>query len=129
MATDSRRTAADARRIAGNGADKDAVKKVREALKDNYERGVAAGREGLAAELDAADPRTSMLNFVAEMCDNAAARTSVIPNSNKALSAYGEAAAILRDAAKGEAPVGVEPESEETPGPKSAAKTRRKASK
>lgn len=112
MASDARRTAADARRVAPAGADKDAIKRVRDALKENYERGVTAGREALAAELKAADPRTTLLNFVAEMCDNAAARTSSIPNSNKALSAYGEAGAILRDAAKGEEPVDTQPGTE-----------------
>lgn len=133
MATDSRRTAADARRIAGDGADKEAVKKVRDALKDNYERGVAAGRETLAAEMQGLDPRTTLLHVSAELLDNAAARTSAIPNSHKALSAYREAAAILRDAAQGEEPVDTapEPEPEETPEPtprkKKAAK--RKASK
>lgn len=114
MASDARRAAADARRIAPVGSDKDAIKKVRDALKDNYERGVAAGRDVLADELRAADPRTTMLHFVAEMCDGAAARTSSIPNSNKALSAYREAAAILRDAAKGEEPVDTKPEAKST---------------
>lgn len=132
MASDVRRTAADARRIAGDGADKDAVKKVRDALKDNYERGVAAGREALTAELDSLDPRTSMLHLCAEMLDNAAARTSAIPNSYKALSAYREASAILRDAAKGEEPVAQAPEEGKQPEPKPPAakkSTRRKASK
>jgi len=96
--SDVRKTAADARRVAGDKADKETVKKFREALKDNYDRGYETGRAEAMAELKGLDLRTGLLDFCSEILEAAGALTSKLPKSAKQTAAYREASAILRDA-------------------------------
>lgn len=106
MASDSRRIAADARRVASTQGDADrvAVKKVREALAENYERGRAKGREEVQEELGLSDPRALALDTAAEVLDGFLSRVSAIPNSDRTQAAFREAAGILRDVKGAEAP-------------------------
>lgn len=105
MPSDERRLAADARRVVSrDGGEREATKVIRQALRANYDRGKAAGREELSAELGNRDTRTAFLESDAETLDLHGARISNIPNSTRAATAYREAAAILRDAAKAPGP-------------------------
>jgi hypothetical protein len=131
MATsNTRRTAADARRIAEGAGEldsKETVAKLREALTANYQRGVEDGREQLQAELGASDSRCLALEILAEQCDTTHSRLSSVPNSGRALSALREAAALLRDASsEGEPPAPAEPEQGKA---KAASKKATKAAK
>jgi len=127
MADNRRRLAADARRIAIKGGDtRDTAKEVRDLLKRNYERGREEGRAEAEDEHAATNGRSVLLETSADMLDQALARTSGMPNSNKAQMAYREAAAILRDAArKGEQ--GTNGDGDEEPEPKSKSKSKAKA--
>jgi hypothetical protein len=108
--SNQRRLAADARRVANNGNERETVAQLRHLMKKNYDRGVEDGREQLRNELDAADPRALLLQAGAEQLDGMGARISSVPNSARAQSAFREAAAILRDAAREGEPADAEPE-------------------
>lgn len=100
MTTNNRRVAADARRIAKEVGieDRETTKAIRELVRRNYERGLEEGRAQEREENGDAMPRTILLNLSADILDRIEARTSKIPNSDRACSAYREASAILRDA-------------------------------
>jgi hypothetical protein len=97
MATDQRRLAADARRMAPGREEAAAVRTL---LKRNYDRGRVAGREEARAEVANHDSRTTLLACSADYLDAAEARASSIPNSDRTMTAFREASAILRDAAR-----------------------------
>lgn len=101
MTTNSRRVAADARRIAREMGieDRDQTRLIRELIRRNYERGLDEGRAQERRENGDMMPRTVLLNTSADILDRMEARTAAIPNSDRACSAYREASAILRDAA------------------------------
>ena len=101
MAEDSRRIAADARRIlrVGEGAmDRDQTKAIRGVLQKNYDLGRRVGRDERERELPNANVRGSLLDVSITMLQQMKAQTSVIPNSAAALQGYDEAVAILKDA-------------------------------
>lgn len=100
MTTNNRRVAADARRIAREVgvSDREQTRVIRELIKRNYERGLEEGRAQEIRENGDTMPRTLLLNISADILDRMEARTSSIPNSDRAVSAYQEASAILRDA-------------------------------
>jgi hypothetical protein len=101
MADNRRRLAADARRVAVKGDDtRDTAREIRELLKRNYERGRDEGRTEAEGEHAATSARTALLETSADMLEQAMARTSSMPNSDRAQMAYREATAILRDAAR-----------------------------
>lgn len=101
MTTNSRRVAADARRIAREMGieDREQTRMIRELIRRNYERGLEEGRAQERRENGDMMPRTVLLNTSADILDRMEARTNAIPNSDRAASAYREASAILRDAA------------------------------
>lgn len=101
MTTNNRRVAADARRIAREMGveDRDQTRLIRDLIRRNYERGLEEGRAQERRENGDVMPRTVLLNASADILDRMEARTNAIPNSDRAISAYREASAILRDAA------------------------------
>lgn len=101
MTSNSRRVAADARRIAQEAGveDRDKIRFIRDLVRRNYERGLEEGRAQERIENGDEQPRTVLLNSSADILDRMEARTEKIPNSDRAISAYREASAILRDAA------------------------------
>lgn len=101
MTTNNRRVAADARRIAREMGldDREQTKMIRDLIRRNYERGLEEGRAQEREENGDMMPRTVLLNTSADILDRMEARTEAIPNSDRAVSAYREASAILRDAA------------------------------
>jgi hypothetical protein len=100
MTTNNRRVAADARRIARETGveDREQTGLIRELIRRNYERGLEEGRAQERQENGDVMPRTVLLNAAADILDRMEARTTAIPNSDRAISAYREASAILRDA-------------------------------
>ena len=101
MADDSRRIAADARRIirvSVGAVDRDQTKAIRAVLQKNYDLGRRVGRDERERELPNANVRGSLLDVSIAMLQQAQAQTSVIPNSTVALQGYSEALAILKDA-------------------------------
>jgi hypothetical protein len=73
------------------------TERARELLKRNYERGQLAGRAEVVDELRGADPRYTLLIVASGMLRSCRVQTESISNSDLALSAYDEAAAILED--------------------------------
>lgn len=122
--TDTRRMAADARRIAARKSEEEATATLRETLKKNYERGREAGREEMRAELQGVDSRRALLDSAADHCESTGSRISSIPNSNAELRACREAEGILRDAAKSSEVAAEDPEPAPEPPPKKS--TRKK---
>lgn len=108
MSDDTRRIAADARRIASSVGVKDdekVVTNLRNALRRNYERGVAEGRRQVRRESRAIDPRELILGAFGDALENAATMMKTAPNSKRAQQALSEAGAVLRDARqRGEPP-------------------------
>lgn len=102
MNLDARRIAADARRIAGAEGEGRAaeVEKVREIVRKNYERGVAAGRKRERRERQAVHPRLVLLDLGITMLREMAGQVDQIPNSERVRHAFQEAEAILRDASE-----------------------------
>jgi len=94
-----RRLAADARRAAENDPDNRSTSELRDLLRRNYERGLEDGREQERVENAYMSPRLMMLDTASSMLEQAADQTKKIPNSDRTISAYLEAVAILRDAA------------------------------
>lgn len=120
MAEDSRRIAADARRIlrVGDGVvDRDQTKAIRSVLEKNYDLGRRAGRDERERELPNANVRGALLDVSITMLQQMQAQTSVIPNSDAALHGYGEAVAILQDARRADERL---PRSGFTPDPEDA---------
>lgn len=101
MTSNNRRVAADARRIARElgTEDRDQTRFIRDIVRRNYERGLEEGRAQERDENADEQPRTVLLNTSADILERMESRTGKIPNSNRAISAYREASAILRDAA------------------------------
>lgn len=100
-----RRLAADARRAAQNDPNDRSTAEIRDLLRKNYERGLEDGREQERVENAFMSPRTMMLDAASSMLQQAAEHTKRIPNSDRTVSAYLEAVAILQDAARlGEPP-------------------------
>lgn len=108
MSDDTRRIAADARRIAASAGVKDDEKIVtglRNALRRNYDRGVAEGRRQVRGESRQIDPRELILGAFEAAMENAATMMKQAPNSKRAEQALKEAGAVLRDAKhRGEPP-------------------------
>lgn len=78
---------------------------MRKVLAQTYERGRETGRAEVSAEMELFDTRAAMLDAGADFLDLLAGRSSMLPNANRALTAFRESAAILRDArALGEPP-------------------------
>ena len=124
---DQRRLAADARRIAGSdGDERKATEQIRDALRQNYDRGREQGREEMRAEMRTLDPRRALLGSAADHLETMGLRLSAIPNSSVELRACREAAAILQDASEA---IEREPEPEsEAESPPQKPKSRAKAS-
>lgn len=103
--SDSRRDAADARRIVKvqtGGLDRDKTKRIREVLKGAFDRGRRVGREEREKELPNASVRGSLLKVAVTVLKGMEAQVSVIPNSGHAVRAFREAWSVLEDAEKQE---------------------------
>lgn len=124
MADTRRRTAADARRIADKAKNgKVEVSEARDLLRRTHDRGVEEGRAQMRQELNGLDVRATLLDVGVEVLDSLRSRVSATPNSSRTQQAFGEAAAVLRDAKTlGEPPADPEPE----PEPEKPAKARGK---
>jgi hypothetical protein len=80
--------------------DRDQTAKIRDLVKRNYERGLEDGRSSEREENGDVHPRIVLLHASADILDSMKARSEKIPNSERAVGAYNEASAILRDAAE-----------------------------
>ena len=109
MTTNNRKLAADARRIAREAGveSKEQTAQIRDLVRRNYERGLEDGRIAEREENGDMNPRMVLLHTSADILEEMMNRTEKIPNSQRALGAFNEASAILRDAAdRGESHLG-----------------------